>query len=136
MTVMRQTISSFEDRSSDDYRGRAPIRGFCENIPDMDDSFRERLSGAIERAGKSARRVSLDAGLGPGYVHSIIKERKDPTIDKLIAICDAIPISLMYVVYGVDASPHDIEILRALRDHPAARDGILAILRATGDGST
>jgi lambda repressor-like predicted transcriptional regulator len=93
-----------------------------------DDLWRARLAEAIQVSGKSARAVSTEAGLGVGYVHSILKEGKDPTIERLVAVCDAIPVSLIYVLYGVDAEPDDIEILKLLQENPSARRGILAIL--------
>ena len=92
------------------------------------DAWRARLSEAVELSGKSARAISLEAKLGPGYVHSILREGKDPTIERLLAICDAIPVSLIYVMYGVDAAPDDITILKLLQENPDARQGILTIL--------
>ena len=72
------------------------------------DAWRARLVEAIEHSGKSARAISTEAGLGPGYVHSIIKEGKDPTVERLLSVCDAVPVSLIYVMYGVDAEPDDL----------------------------
>tara|TARA_Y100000310_G_C20638556_1_gene792568 strand:- start:361 stop:687 length:327 start_codon:yes stop_codon:yes gene_type:complete len=92
------------------------------------DAWRARLVEAIEHSGKSARAISTEAGLGPGYVHSIIKEGKDPTVERLLSVCDAVPVSLIYVMYGVDAEPDDIAILRLLQENPDARKGILTIL--------
>lgn len=94
------------------------------------DEWRGRLRAALEASGKSDRAVSLAAKCGPGYVHSIFKEGKEPTIDKLIAVCQAVPVSLPYILYGVDVEPEDMEILQALHDNPEARSAILAILRA------
>jgi hypothetical protein len=94
------------------------------------DAWRGRLRAALDESGKSDRAVSLAAKCGPGYVHSIFKEGKEPTIDKLMAVCAAVPVSLPYVLYGVDVEPEDFEILRAMHDNPDARAAILAILRA------
>ncbi len=93
------------------------------------DSWRDRLTAAITKSGKSLRAVSLEAGLGPGYVHSILKDDKDPTIDRLLAVCDAVPVSPIHVLLGVEAAPDDVTILRELHANPTARAGILAILR-------
>lgn len=97
-----------------------------------DEAMRQRLKDAIDEAGKSARAVSLAAGLGPGYVHSILKEGKDPTIERLMAVCKAVPVSPVWILYGLDVEPEDVDIIRAMRDSPETRDGILAILRARG----
>ena len=92
--------------------------------------WRDRLRVSIEQSGKSLRSVSIAAGVGAGYVHSILHDGKDPSIDRLLAVCDAVPISALYILLGVEALPEDVEILKALADSPDARSGILAILRA------
>ncbi|ANB35172.1 hypothetical protein NHU_01645 [Rhodovulum sulfidophilum] len=96
----------------------------------LDTSWRERLRVAIQDAGKSMRAVSLASGNGPGYVHSILSDGKEPTMDNLAAVCDAIPVSLIYILYGLDVSDEDFEILRALREYPEIRQGIYQIIRA------
>jgi hypothetical protein len=95
----------------------------------IDDAWKLRLSQAIKDAGKSPRSVSLATGNGPGYVHSILKEGKKPTVENLIAVCDVIPVSLVWVLYGTDVAPDDLEIIRALRGDPATRQAILALIR-------
>lgn len=80
----------------------------------MDDGWKKRLADGIERNGLSQRKVSMDAGQGPGYVHSIIKEGKDPTISNLAAICDAAGLSLYFVLGGFDITPEREELLRLL----------------------
>jgi len=93
-----------------------------------DESWRIRLRAAIADSGKSMRAISLAASLSPGYVHSIMEDGKEPTIDKLLAVCDAIPVSAIRILLGVDALPDDVAILRALHENPDKRQGILAIL--------
>ncbi|MBL3598169.1 hypothetical protein JMM63_21950 [Rhodovulum sulfidophilum] len=51
-------------------------------------------------------------------------------MDNLAAVCDAIPVSLIYILYGLDVSDEDFEILRALREYPEIRQGIYQIIRA------
>ncbi|CCM77100.1 helix-turn-helix domain-containing protein [Rhizobium mesoamericanum] len=91
--------------------------------------WRARLEDAIEKSGKSKREISLGAGKGPGYVHSILKEGKDPTIDNLIAICRVLDVTLTQVLYGVQMSPETQEILSLIETNPNMRSGILQILR-------
>ncbi len=67
--------------------------------------WRDRLRQAIKASGKSMREVSLAAGAAAGYVHGMLEADKDPTIDKLLAVCDAVPVSAIFVLYGVDALP-------------------------------
>lgn len=96
----------------------------------IDDAWRERLKIALEASGRSMRDVSIKAGKGKGYLHSILGEMKDPTIDYLIAVCNELGVSVSYILYGLDVTGEQEEILRLLREaSPAAREGILQILR-------
>lgn len=128
MMVMGRTIYSKAYTSSDGDRGRAESSIF-QHVPGMDESgWRGRLKQKIEDSGKSLRQVSLDAGRAAGYVHGILYAGKDPTIDNIMAVCDAVPVSPLFVLYGLDASPRDLEILRALHENPDARAAILALI--------
>jgi ribonucleoside-diphosphate reductase alpha chain len=95
----------------------------------IESGWRERLEQAIEISGRSNREISLAAGRGPGYLHSLLSEGKDPTIDNLIAICQALNVSLTKILYGVEMSAETEEILALIEGNPEARDGILQILR-------
>ncbi len=86
--------------------------------------WRQRLKGAIESSGKSMREVSLASGHSPGYVHSIFTEMKDPKITTLISVCEAIPVSLIYVLHGFEVNPEDERLLKELHEHPTKRDAI------------
>lgn len=122
-------IFSIEDVSTIPNEGRAEISEI-EDIQGMGIAdWRTRLQDALEASGKSAREVSLAAGKGPGYVHSILKEGKEPTVDNLIAICGVLNVSLSQVIYGIEMSAETAEILSLLENSPNARDGILKILR-------
>ena len=99
------------------------------------DEWRGRLAAALEESGKSKRAVSIASGNAPGYLHGILAEGKEPTISKLIDVCDAIPVSPVYILYGLDVRPEDHAILEALHRNPRARDGILALIGAAGGGS-
>lgn len=91
--------------------------------------WRDRLQQALDTSGKSAREVSLAAGKGPGYVHSLLKAERDPTIENLLAVCNALEISLSWLIYGYQVSPETEEILSLLEGAPSSRDAILQILR-------
>lgn len=94
------------------------------------DDWKPRLSAAIDAAGLSHRAASLKAGLGAGYVHSILVEGKDPTVGKLMALCDVISASLPLVLYGVDVTPEDAAILRLMKESPRKREAVLELLDA------
>jgi len=129
MIVMKPIISSKEDTSSDLYGGRA----FSFNIYDnsrMDNTmWRNRLTKAVEDSGKSKRSISLASGNGPGYLHSILKDGKDPTIENLLSICENIGVSAVYVLYGYDVGKEEEELLEALRANPSKRSAILSLLQ-------
>lgn len=93
------------------------------------DDWRARLQKAIDDSGMSYRAVSLAANKGPGYIHSILNEGKDPSVVNLIAVCGVVKVSLSYVLYGFEMSPETEEILALLQDDPEKRPAILALLR-------
>lgn len=133
MIVISHTISSKEDRSSVDYGGRAFSQFLLENSRMKNIKWRERLLKALEESGKSKRAVSLSSGNGPGYLHSILKDGKDPTIENLLSICDALGVSPIYVLYGFDVGREETELLVALKDNPSKRRAILSLLRDEAD---
>ena len=94
-------------------------------------AWRDRLEAAIEQSGKSKRAISLESGNGAGYVHSILKEGKAPTIDNLIAVCNAIPIPLAYILYGFEITVEDAEFLSAIKESPQVREAMLTLIRRT-----
>lgn len=101
------------------------------DIPGMNDgAWRRRLSEAIAASGKSQREISLAAGMGAGYVNSLFKENKDPTIENLMKVCAVVGVSLSYVLYGYQISAETEEILQLLEDaSPEERVGLLTLLR-------
>jgi len=93
--------------------------------------WKQRLEAAVEASGKSRRAISLAAGMGPGYVHSLLKEGKEPTIGSLIAICREIGVSAAHILLGFDISAQDEEALTLLAQVPEdKRPMVLAILRS------
>ena len=90
--------------------------------------WRNRLTKALEESGKSKRSVSLASGNGPGYLHSILTDGKDPTIENLLSICDNIGVSAVYIIYGYDVGKEEAELLEILRANPSKRSAILSLL--------
>lgn len=101
----------------------------------MSEGWKTRLAEAIEANGKTKRGVSLAAGMAPGYVHSILKEGKDPTIDNLIKVCGAAGVSLSFVLNGFQMSPETEEIMKLLEASKTKRQGLLQLLREAGPGT-
>lgn len=98
----------------------------------MEDGWRDRLTKALEEAGLSKRRASLAAGLGPGYLHSILSEGKDPTLENLLKVCAVVKASSSWVIFGYDLASPEVEELVQLWQAANAetRDGIRRILLA------
>lgn len=91
-------------------------------------TWRTRLEAALKERGLSKRAVSLESGNGPGYVHSILTEGKEPTVEKLSSVCRAAGVTLPYILYGYDISREDEAIIEALHESPEKRDAVLTLL--------
>lgn len=91
-------------------------------------AWRTRLEAALKEKGLSKRKVSLDSGNGPGYVHSILSEGKDPTIEKLTSVCAAAGLSMSYILYGFNVTPEDEAVISALHESPEKRAAVLTLL--------
>lgn len=95
----------------------------------VEKTWRDRLTEALD--GRSMRSLSLDAGLSAGYVHGILKDGKDPTVDNITAVCRALQVSPLKVLYGLEMTPEMEDVFRLWSDAPEAiRHSILQILRA------
>lgn len=76
-----------------------------------EDAWRERLKDAADKSGRSLRSISLAAGCGPGYLHDILSTKKEPSIARLIKLCEAIGVSVTYVVLGIEWTPTQEQLL-------------------------
>lgn len=100
------------------------------------ETWRDRLAAAIANSGQSMRKISIAAGHGPGYVHSILKEGKDPTVDHLIGVCKSAGVTLSWVLYGFDVTPDVEQIMVELSAaSPEERNAMLTLLRKKSGGS-
>ncbi|RCL01008.1 MAG: hypothetical protein JSC188_000749 [Candidatus Tokpelaia sp. JSC188] len=96
--------------------------------------WRQRLAKSLEKSQKSKRSISLAAGMGPGYLHSILVEEKDPTIESLVKVCKELQVSIAYIIYGYEVTPIQEEFLRLFElASPADRQAILTFLRSRND---
>ncbi|ATO57874.1 helix-turn-helix domain-containing protein [Bartonella sp. 1-1C] len=99
------------------------------------DGWRQRLQKALQKSGRSKRSISLAAGKGAGYLHSILSEGKEPTIESLYRVCHAINVSMSYILYGQETMPEDQEFIDlVLQVSPEERKAILTLLRRSLDG--
>lgn len=79
---------------------------------EADQDWRRRLEEAIKEDGRSARELSLALGRGPGYLFSILKDGRQPTLTNVIAICDELGVSALWLLYGVKVDMQAEELLR------------------------
>ena len=97
----------------------------------MTDTWRERLREHLARKHLTMRGVSLAAGMGEGYVFSIMqpKNPKEPTVENLLAVCQASGASPAYVILGYEVPADAAELFELwAKASPATRQGILQIL--------
>ena len=131
---MPYSLSSFEDTRNILFQRRARAAALADNmlmqkdLVNMDD-VRQRIAATLAEKGLSKRSVSLASGNGPGYVHSILAEGKEPTVSNLAAVCDAMGVSLSFILYGHEMSAETEVIIQLLERFPSKRDSILALLR-------
>lgn len=129
MNVFHSAIlSSIADMSSGLDCGRANQDELCFLAAMESAAWRDRLEGAVERDGRSLRDISLAAGLSHGYLHGILRDGKEPTVDRFLKICAELNVSATYVLIGSRVSPATERIVRLLEGDPSARDAVLALL--------
>ncbi len=94
------------------------------------EDWRVRLAQKIEESGKSMRAISLACGRGPGYVFTIMKDRKNPTAETLAEICTEVGTSVSYVLHGIDIFAEEELVELFSQASPDVRNAILTLLRA------
>lgn len=131
---MRGNVSAEANGASVFYKGRASTYSLRNILPMEDSDWRGRLREKISGSGQSMRSISLRAGFAPGYVHSILVDEKEPSVESLTKVSQAIGVSPVYIICGMDISERELELVRRLRQQEGAEELLLAILRTRGDG--
>lgn len=75
--------------------------------------WRGRLDAAIKKDGRSRRAISLAIGRSPTYLHGVLAQGKEPSLDAFVTICDEINADPMEILYGIKAA--DAVTLRLFR---------------------
>lgn len=83
------------------------------------DGWLDRLRFAMKADGRSARAVSIAAGLGPNYLSELLLSKKEPGIEKFLRICQELHVSSSYVLTGTEVSQDAEEMLGILASLPA-----------------
>jgi len=76
------------------------------------DDWRARLQEAIDQDPRSAREISLSMGRGPGYLHGLLKNDKEPTLPNVVAICKELKISVQWFLFGIEMDANTEELLK------------------------
>lgn len=87
----------------------------------MEQAWRERLELAAKKDGRKLRTISLAAGLPPASLWEMLNTDKQPGVERVKAICDALNISIGYVFEGIDISPEGVRLLKAWAQLPKER---------------
>ncbi|WP_116598912.1 adenosylcobalamin-dependent ribonucleoside-diphosphate reductase [Primorskyibacter marinus] len=95
------------------------VLSVSEESPAIRKDFREIITNLIDARGTTMRQVSLEAGLSHGYLHGIIKDGKDPTLERLSKVAKVLNVSLGEIV-GSEAAP---EILATTDAEPQTPHG-------------
>lgn len=125
-------ISIILDTSIFQNKGRAHISNLMDNRS-MNGTYdtnamRKRLLLLLEQSGLSMREASKRGDTTPGYLHSVLKDGAEPTVQKLAKICEANGFSLAFVLFGFEISPETERLMTLMEQDTRARDGILALL--------
>jgi DNA-binding phage protein len=82
-----------------------------------------RISRAIAASGRSAREVSLSAGLSPTFLSDMLRRRTDPGVGTLSKVAKALGVPLMSLIEGRNAVTLEIETPEVTPWHAPKRDG-------------
>lgn len=97
--------TTFERRAILEENPKHNIRRDTNEPPGLPQSgWRKVISDALIEKARSMRGVSLEAGLGKGYLHSVLIEGKDPTLDNFTKICGVLELSAAEVMSAEGAA--------------------------------
>ena len=94
------------------------------------EKMRKRLLATIKRRGLSLREVSLASGNSESYLSGVLVRGRDPQMAKLLAVCEYLDVSAIWVLYGFDVPDGADEILQLLSKRPELASSLAALLRA------
>jgi transcriptional regulator with XRE-family HTH domain len=87
----------------------------------MADRWRDRLKAAFLASGKSMRAVSLESGCAHNYLFEILETGKEPGMDRLLRVAEALDVSLPWLLYGVEIGPREERLLKLYAMLPEAQ---------------
>lgn len=94
------------------------------------DEMRQRLLGIIEQRKLSLREVSLGSGQSESYLSGVLKRGRDPQLTRLLAVCEFLNVSAVWVLYGFDFPDGADEIFQLITERPELASSVASLLRA------
>lgn len=95
----------------------------------MNEGWRERLQAAIAASGRSPADICRDAGVGRSYLTDLTRSTTHgPRIDTLAKVAQACGVSLSWIVDGVELTPEQADLVRAIQALPPDRQETVARL--------
>jgi transcriptional regulator with XRE-family HTH domain len=91
----------------------------------MENEWRQRLISAIEADPRTPRAISMAAGLGPNFLNQMMARGTSPSTSAVVALSQALGISLTYLFTGAEMTPEDEELLRLSGNLPEDRRQLL-----------
>ncbi|MDW3224909.1 MAG: adenosylcobalamin-dependent ribonucleoside-diphosphate reductase [Paracoccaceae bacterium] len=64
--------------------------------------FRKSLAALIENSGKTMRQIALEADLSHDYLHGVINEGKEPSVDRLKTVAKVLGVGLSEIMGGTE----------------------------------
>lgn len=93
--------------------------------------WRARLQEAIDRDGRSLRRICIDAGMKPDFLSQLMRNGKDPLVGNFLKICDSLNVSPAYILTGARMDTEGEKLLRLwAKASEAQRQAFLILLDA------
>lgn len=99
----------------------------------MTDGWFDRLKEAIEVSGISKKRLSKAAGRGQNFVQQMLKDGKQPGIENLSGLLEALgQEATIYVLTGERITPDQWEFVKLFSSisDPESQDHAIAVLEA------
>lgn len=89
----------------------------------MSETWFDRLEKAVQRDGRPLRVISVEAGLGVNYLQQLLKNRKEPGVERFLLILKALgTASALYILTGREFTKDDEAFLKVALDlSPDAR---------------
>lgn len=99
-------------------------------MEEMTDEWKQRLVKAVEKDGRSYRELSKLSGNGPNFVSELVRDGKDPGVERIIRLARVLGISLSYLFTGLELTGRDEEFARLVASLPVeSKQAVLQLLR-------